>query len=127
MKNKLKRAWQWLAGNLQLFFLNLWGWIRNVFFTFIWFKSINRIFYGWMHYKLAVIYANKRTKVSAVNKYCGGKIHYVLPFGEFGLIVVNRLEIKHFQDRGIFQKFNIDGLLKNAYYVSNNKPKRKLK
>lgn len=119
------RAKQWLLGNILYFLLNLWGWIKNVFFTFIWFKSKPRVFSGWMHYKFSVWYADKRTRCSTVNKYCGGKIHYVLPYAELSLIVVSRGEIVFFRNKGYFNK-NLDILkiLKMAYYVSDNKPKK---
>jgi hypothetical protein len=125
LKNKLRLAWQWIAGESSM----IWHWIKNLFFVFLTTKSEPHIFQGYGHFWFAKIYANRRTKISKINKYCGGKWHYVIPAGEYSLIVLSSDEIRTARKKGMLNKnMQIEKILKSAYYVStdqNSKPKIK--
>jgi hypothetical protein len=115
MKNKLIRAYKSAVGEISLW----WLWIKNIFFVFLTTKSKARIFEGYGHYWFAKKYADRRYKISQINKYCGGKRHYVLPAGDYSLIVLNSLEIQDLKKKGVFNKhLDINKVLKNAYYVT---------
>jgi hypothetical protein len=95
-------------------------WLNNVWMLFLTDRSEIRVFTGWGHYWFAKRYADKRCRLTKVNKVAGGKRHFVLPAGTESLIVVNRMEIMSLKDRRIIdKKVNIDYLLKNAYYITN--------
>ena len=114
-KNKLRLAWQWIAGES----LMIWHWIKNLFFVFLTTKSQVRVFEGYMHWWFARKYADRRYNISKVNKYAGGKRHYVLPWGDYSLIVLNNLEISDLKARRIIPKsVNINLILKQAYYIT---------
>jgi hypothetical protein len=94
-------------------------WIANFYFVFISPTSKPRIFRGFGHWWLAVKYANKRYELTKVNKLCGGKRHYVLPYGKDALVVLDRVELILGKDKGIFNKnMNISEVLKHAYYIT---------
>mgnify|MGYP007071637681 CR=1 FL=1 len=117
LKNKLRLAWQWLAGE----YLMIWHWIKNLFFVFLTTQSKPHIFEGYGHYWFAKKYADRRTKISRINKYCGGKWHYVIPAGNYSLIVLSCNEIRNAKARGMFNKrMSIEKILKSAYYVSTD-------
>jgi hypothetical protein len=112
---KLERIYKAIVGELAMW----WLWIRNVFFVFLTTKSNVRIFEGYGHYWFAKKYADRRAKISQINKYCGGKRHYVLPVGKYSLGVFNSLELQDLRRRKIISKdFNINSVLKTAYYVT---------
>ena len=53
------------------------------------------------------------------SKVCGRKRHYVIPSGDYSLIVLNRTEINLLKSRRIIKKSaNINWLLENAYYIT---------
>ena len=115
MKNKIIRAYKSAAGEVAMW----WMWVRNIFFVFLTTKSKVRIFEGYGHYWFAQKYADRRAKISQINKYCGGKRHYVLPVGEYSLGVFNSLELQDLRRRQIIKKnFDINKVLKTAYYVT---------
>ena len=115
MKSKIIRTYKAVAGELSLW----WLWVRNLFFVFLTTKSKPRVFEGYGHYWFAKKYADRRYKISQINKYCGGKRHYVLPSGDYSLIVLNSLEIQALKKKGIFKKsLDINKVLKTAYYVT---------
>lgn len=115
MKIRIVRIYRAIVGELVMW----WLWIKNIFFVFLTTKSKARIFEGYGHYWFAKKYADRRHKISQINKYCGGKRHYVLPAGDYSLIVLNSLEIQDLKNKGIFKKsLNINKVLKNAYYVT---------
>lgn len=118
LKNKLRLAWQWLAGET----LMIWHWIKNLCFVYMTSKSRFRVFEGYGHWWFAKIYADRRTKISRINKYCGGKMHYVLPAGDYALAVVSSLEIQLLKKKGFYKGWDIVKILQNAYYVTQNKP-----
>jgi hypothetical protein len=113
-KNKFFRIWQWISGESIL----IWMWWRNLWVVFISSKSRIRIFEGWLHWWFAQKYANKRYRISRINKYCGGKRHYVIPAGEYSLIVVNHEEILNLKKKGYYKSLDIYKILKLAYYVT---------
>jgi hypothetical protein len=117
IKNKLRLVWQWIAGQSIM----VWHWIKNFCFVFLTTKSNFRIFEGYGHYWFAKIYANRRYKMSQINKYCGGKRHYVLPAGDYSLAVVSNLEIQNLKKQGFYKGWDILMILKNAYYVTEHK------
>jgi len=101
-----------------MYYLCKW-WVINIWAIYVHFKDGARIFSGWQHYKLAIKYAEKRSKLSATNKLLGGKRHYVLPFGNEKLIVVNRQEIIRLKNQKIFKKsLNIVDIIKHAYHIT---------
>ena len=116
-KNRLRLAWQWIAGQAIM----IWHWIKNLCFVFLTTKSQVRIFEGYMHWWFSRIYADRRTKISRINKYCGGKMHYVLPAGDYALVVINSSEIQFLKKKGWYKGWNIKDILEHAYYVSQNK------
>jgi len=98
----------------------VWIWLRLVWIVFLTDRSEIQVFTGWAHFALAKRYADKRCKMSKINKVAGGKRHFVISAGQESLIVVNRMEILSLKDRRIIdKKVNIDYLLKNAYYITN--------
>jgi hypothetical protein len=114
MKNKIKRAWRWLAGEAAM----IWAWVKNLFFVYGTTKSRLRIFTGYGHYWFAKKYADRRTEIQ------GGKWHYVIPVGDYSLAVVNKLEMRYLKNKGILSKgLDYVKLLENAYYTSRNKTK----
>jgi hypothetical protein len=123
LKNKLRLAWQWVAGQSLL----IWHWIKNFFFVYLTTKSKVRIFEGYGHYWFAKIYADRRYRMSRINKYCGGKRHYVLPSGDYSLAVVNQYEIQNLKKRGYYKGLDINKILKIAYYVTLYTPKHENK
>lgn len=132
----LHRVWQWFVKHVisfikkisqttvwlkvKIFFILLWRFIVNLWVTFIYFKSTNRAFTGWLHYWIAKKYCDKRTKHSNVQKALGGgKRHHVLPWGKETLVVLNRIEINALKARGDIKKsVNIIWLIEHAYYTS---------
>jgi hypothetical protein len=119
-KNKFRLAWQWISGQSQM----TWHWIKNFFFVYFTTLSKPRIFEGYGHYWFSKKYADKRTKISKINKYCGGKWHYVIPAGDYSLIVLSSNEIRTARNKGLLsKKMSIDQILKLAYYVSTDKNK----
>lgn len=115
MKNKLKRAGRWIAGEASM----IWMWIKNLCFVYLTTKSQVRTFTGYGHYWFAKVYADRRTKMSAINKFGGGKRHFVLPTGDYSLTVMNRLELRYFQRKGVIKSsVNLVKILENAYYIS---------
>jgi hypothetical protein len=115
LKNKLRLSWQWIAGQS----LMIWHWVKNLAFVYLTTKSTVRIFEGYGHWWFAKKYADRRAEMSKVNKVAGSKRHYVLPIGDYSLIVLNRLEINSLKSRHILQKsLQIDTILKNAYYIT---------
>jgi hypothetical protein len=120
LKNTLRRGWQSFTG----FFAMIWTWIKNLFFVFLTTRSEPHGFIGWNHYWFAQRYADRRTKISKINKYCGGKWHYVIPSGDYLLIVLSSIEIRNARKKGFLNKhFTIEQILKSAYYVSTDKNK----
>ena len=118
MKKKLQAIWAEIV--------LIGKWINNLFFVFLTTKTEPHVFYGYGHYWFAQKYADRRTKMSMLNKYCGGKFHYVLPAGNYSLIVLNSDEIQNARKRGVINKsFTIDKVLKAAYYVSTGNKKLK--
>lgn len=112
---KLNRIYRSVVGELAMW----WMWIKNICFVFLTNKSKVRAFTGYGHWWLAKKYADRRTGISRVNTYCGGKRHYVLAYGERSLIVLNSLELHEMKKRGVFNKhLNINTVLKHAYYVT---------
>lgn len=82
-------------------------------------KSVMRIFQGYGRRKLAVKYADKRHDMSKEGGFSGGKIHYVLSFGDNAFIVANRKEVGFLKDKGYFKPgYNIEKLLNNAFYIA---------
>jgi hypothetical protein len=115
LKNKLRIAWQWVAGEASM----IWSWIKNLFFVFLTTKSTVRIFYGYGHWWFAKKYADRRSRMSKVNKVARGKRHYVLASGDYSLVVLNRIEIMNLKAKGVINKsLNIHEILKNAYYIT---------
>jgi len=112
-KNKIKLIWKDIAG----WFLLLGMWFKNLWFVFISSNSKIRIFEGWLHWWFAKRYADKRYRISRINKYCGGKRHYVLPSGDYSLIVLSSLELRLFKKKGYY-KTDIKKILELAYYVT---------
>lgn len=123
IKNKLHRAWQSVKGEFAL----IWMWIKNICFIYLTTKSQFRIFEGYGHWWFAKVYADRRTRISRINKYCGGKLHYVLPAGEYALSVSCSTEIQLLKKKGFYKGWDIRKILEHAYYVSNNKPNIKKK
>jgi hypothetical protein len=128
---KIKQLWirfkQWIVGNIMFawqhiksFFFHIKLWIRNFWFVFFTTKSQFHVFYGYGHYWFAKKYADKRTKISNIQKHAGGgKKHHVLPWGQYSLAVINRLEINEFKSRGILKKgINILTLIEQSYYTT---------
>lgn len=114
-KNKIRLAWQWLAGQS----LMIWQWVKNLCFIFLTSKSEPRIFQGYGHWWFAKKYADRRSRMSRVNKVCGGKRHYVLPWSDYSLIVINRAELNALKARRIVRKaFNVNEVFKQAYYLT---------
>lgn len=94
-------------------------WVANFYFVFISPTSKPRVFKGFGHWWLAKQYADRRSNLTKINKLCGGKRFFVLPYTQDSLIVVDRMEIITGKNRGIFNKsLNIEKLLKNAYYIT---------
>jgi hypothetical protein len=94
-------------------------WIKNFYFVFISPTSKPRVFNGFGHWWLATKYADRRSNLTKVNKLCGGKRYFVLPYTQDSLIVVDRVEIITGKNRGIFNRsLNIEKLLKQAYYIT---------
>lgn len=115
MRNKLRQVRQWIAGQS----LMIWHWFKNLCFVFLTTKSKVRIFQGYGHWWFAKKYADRRAKMSRVNKVCGGKRHFVLPWGDYSLIVMNRLEINNLKSRGIINKnLDVNKIFKQAYYLT---------
>ena len=103
------------ASAIKLFCKN----IYDVFFTA---KSEARMFTGPFSKWLAVRYADKRAKISAVNKLCGGKRHYVVHYGADRLFVINKSEMNILKRKHIFRKnYNVLDVLENAFYITSNK------
>jgi hypothetical protein len=96
----------------------IWHWIRNIFFVYFTTKSRIRIFQGYGHYWFAKKYADRRTRISRINKYAGGKRHYVLPAGDYSLAVISRLEINFLKKKGYYKGMDILKVLENAYYIT---------
>jgi hypothetical protein len=120
IKNKLRTASQWLTGQTKM----IWLWIRNLCFVFLTTKSQIRTFEGYGHWWFAKKYADRRYRMSRINKYCGGKRHYVLPAGDYSLAVVNQYEIQQLKKRGFYKGMDIFKILKVAYYVTQYTPKK---
>jgi hypothetical protein len=116
--NKVKRAWQWFKGEAAM----TWLWVKNIFFVYLTTKNTFRVFEGYGHFWLAKIYADKRTAITRLNKYCGGKRHYVLPAGNYSLAVLNSGELQLLKKKGYYKGMDIKRMLEQAYYVSQNKP-----
>jgi len=96
-----------------------WIWIANFYFVFISPTSKPRVFIGFGHWWLAKKYADRRSNLTKVNKLCGGKRYFVLPYSRDSLIVVDRVEIIFGKNKGIFNRnLNIEKLLKQAYYIT---------
>lgn len=114
IKNKLRLAWQKTAG----FFSMIGLWLKNFYYVFLSDNSRIRVFEGWHHWWFAKRYADKRYKISQINKYCGGKRHYVLPAGDYALAVVSSLEIQNLKKRGFYKGLDIKKILEQAYYVT---------
>ena len=112
---RLRRIYFAIAGEVSLW----WNWIKNFGFVFFSTKSKVRLFFGYGHLWFAKKYADRRAEMSKINKYCGGKRHYVLPIGEYSLGVFNSEELKDLRRRRVISKsFNIQNVLKTAYYVT---------
>jgi hypothetical protein len=119
VRNKSHHIWRSVYGTVFLFFMRLWFFIGNMWFLVFATKSRYRIFTGWMHFWMAKYYADKRTRWSKVNKVCGGKRHYVLPWTNYGLIVINKLELVKLKKLGYFSKnLDIIKVLESSYYLS---------
>ena len=115
---------------MKTFFFKIYHWfllrwyrfrnfINNIWIVYVQYKSEPRIFSGWGHYWLAKKYADKRTDTSKVNTLCGGKRHFVYPYGQESLIVRNRLEFNACQNKGLIgKKVNYLDVLKYAFYIS---------
>jgi hypothetical protein len=94
-------------------------WITNIWFVFLSSKSRARVFRGLFYRELAVRYANKRSKISRVNKVCGGKRHYVITYDNDSLIVLNKIEMNALKAKRVLHKsYNCLDVFKNAYYVT---------
>jgi len=114
-KNYLYRIWQNIAGDIVM----IWHWVKNLFFVFLTTKSTVRIFKGYGHWWFAKKYADKRADMSKVNKVCGGKRHFVLPWGDYSLIVLNKTELNALKSKGIInKKINVNEIFKQAYYLT---------
>lgn len=120
-KNKSRLIWQWISGQL----IPIWHWIKNLCFIYLTTKSEFRIFEGYGHYWFAKRYADRRYKLSQINKYCGGKRHYVIPAGDYSLAVVNQYEIQALKKKGFFKGWDILKILEVAYYVTDHQPLKK--
>ncbi len=115
LKNKMRLTWQWIKGQWQM----IWLWFKNLCFVYLTSKSELRIFAGYGHWWFAKKYADKRAKMSKVNKVAGGKRHFVLPWGDYSLIVLNKLEINTLKSKGIINKrLNVNEIFKQAYYLT---------
>lgn len=115
LKNKLRLTWQWIANQS----LMIWHWFKNLCFIYLTTRSQPRVFRGYGHWWFAQRYADKRAKISKINKVGGGKRHYVLPCDDYALIVVNHIEINFYKKTGLFNKsLNINSILKHAYYIT---------
>jgi len=99
IKNKLRTAWQWTSGQAQM----IWHWFKNLCFVFLLSKSEPRVFMGYGHWWFAKKYADRRYRMSCINKTCGGKRHYVLPWSDYSLIVVDRLELIRMKSKGLLR------------------------
>jgi hypothetical protein len=126
MKTKFKKLFaqiqKWTTIKVLFIFLYIkytGVWFANFWYVFISPTSKPRIFKGFFHWWLAKTYADKRAKLTQVNKLCGGKRHYVLPYSNEGLLVINRLELINGKERGLLNKnLNINKILTNAYYIT---------
>ncbi len=97
----------------------IWLWFKNLCFVFLTTKSEARVFGGYGHWWFAKKYADKRARMSKVNKLCGGKRHFVLASGDYSLIVLNKIEINLLKAKGLISKnYNINEVFKNAYYLT---------
>jgi hypothetical protein len=104
----------------------IWEWFGNLRFVYLTTRSEARIFSGYAHQWLAKTYADRRTSISCLNKYCGGKKYYVVPLEKNSVVVLDSTEINKLQAKGILKKsLNIAKLLEIAIYVSDNNPKKK--
>lgn len=98
--------------------------VTNIWHVFFTNKSEAKIFTGILARWLAVKYANKRSEISAVNKLCGGKRHYVVNYGKDRLLVINKTEMNMLKSKHLFRKsYNILSVLEHAFYVTPNKVK----
>jgi hypothetical protein len=109
ISNNVKRILNAIIGEIAMW----WLWIKNLFFIFLTTKSKARVFKGYGHWWFAKKYADRRYKMSRVNKYCGGKRHYVLPVGEYSLAVFNSLELQMLRKRKI---------IKSTYTINEVRP-----
>lgn len=99
--------------------LGLFSFVRNLYFVYCTDKSEARIFTGMFYRWLSVRYADKRANISRVNKLCGGKRHYVIPYDKEALIVINKLEVNRLKSKGMFSKsYNVLDVFENAFYVT---------
>ena len=123
---KLRQLYLRCKQQVQIFAIITWEiikytslWVANFYFVFISPTSKPRVFKGFGHWWLATKYADRRSKLTKVNKLCSGKRYFVLPYTQDSLIVVDRVEIITGKNRGIFNRsLNIEKLLKQAYYIT---------
>ena len=109
-----------LLTSVKHIYLDSVQWFRNIYIVFLTDKSEPKIFKGYGYRWFAVRYANKRSDISKVNKYCGGKRHYVLSYDKNALIVVNRGEMLNLRKKRFIRKdYNIVDSLENAFFITN--------
>jgi hypothetical protein len=91
----------------------------NLYFVFLTQRSEARVFKGAWYRYFAVKYADKRSRISRVNKLCGGKRHYVIDFDDQSLLVINRNEVNRLKTRHkISKSYNVLDVFTNAYYIT---------
>lgn len=92
---------------------------RNLHFVFFSQKSEAKAFSGWGYRWFAKKYADKRSEISKVNKLCGGKRHYVIPYDTGMMIVINRLEVNRLKQKNMIRKsYNVLDMFENAFYIT---------
>lgn len=125
IKARAKSYFQSFKKDAKVFYYNIRHWFINLYYVYLSNKMGFVMFTGYGHWYFAKKYADKRARLSRANKYCGGKRFYVLPIGQYALFVVDRIEVDILQSKGLLKKsINIIHLLKNSYYVTNDKPKK---
>jgi hypothetical protein len=93
--------------------------IRSVYCCYLMGIKRPRIFSGYLHWRLACIYADKRSKKWKCNWDQSYKRQGVFAWRDYSLIVCSQKELKIWEKKKLLQmKVNYKKIFKNAYYLT---------
>ena len=118
---KIKTSIIDLWKKIEIFFIDLYGWIRSLWILMFCSIKTPHTFYGFSVWWFATNFARKRDRRWKANWDQNGKRQGIIPIADTKIIVCSKLEVKLFQRRGALKRtVNYNHIFKKATYFKTD-------